>query len=153
MPKLILVVTALSIAVAQAAESELNRGRLAWSAFQCSVFAELSVNAEEQERLFVLGYETSQSLLNDSETMSAAEVEREKETIPVFMLLVLGGPSIDFIVGRIFSAAQERAFNSVVKTDSSGLVQIDPNKWADGELKKIRAENKYRESNCALLGI
>jgi len=65
MPKLILVITALSIAVVQAAESESNRGLLAWSAFQCSTFAELLVNSEEQERLFVLGYETSQSHLND----------------------------------------------------------------------------------------
>ncbi|MFC1680800.1 hypothetical protein ACFL1S_03275, partial [Pseudomonadota bacterium] len=62
------------------------------------------------------------------------------------MLFVLAGPSIDFIVGRIFSAAVDDAYNSVVKTDSNGLVQLDPTKWADDELKKNRAENKYRKS-------
>jgi hypothetical protein len=144
------VIILLFITVAQANESEINRGLLAWSAFQCATFAELSENIEEQERLFKLGFKTSRALLNDIQNEKISP--KEKEKIPVGILFVLAGPSVDFVVGRIYSAAVDDAYESVVKKDSNGLIQLDPTKWANGELRKIKAANKFRDSNCGLLG-
>ena len=119
--------------------------------FSVPLFAELSGKFEKQDRLFILGYEISQALLKDiqGETISAAE----KEKIPVGVLFVLTGPSIEFIVGRIYSAAVNDANDSVEKIDSTGLTQFDPTKWADDESRRVRAGNKYSESNCSLLRV
>lgn len=128
--------------------AEPNRGLLVWSAFQCSTFAELAGNVSESERLFLLGYEVGKELLNDLQNGKATESEIRK--IPVGINLVLGGPSIDFIIGRIYSQALNDAYDSVVKTDLTGTLLTDPTKWADNELKRIRAKNKFTNSNCEL---
>jgi hypothetical protein len=60
------------------------------------------------------------------------------------------GPSIDFMIGRIFEGATEDAFDKVVKEHNNGLPFLNPRDWADGELKATRARNIYRSSNCAL---
>ncbi|MDT8429372.1 MAG: hypothetical protein RQ757_11455 [Pseudomonadales bacterium] len=126
-----------------------NRGRLMWSAFTCATFAELSGNEEEQTRLFAVGYAVGTEFVREVKEKTISE--SEFNAAPVGVLLTLGGPSVDFIVGRIFENAMNDAFDSVVKEDSNGLTIPDPTKWARDELKAIRAENKYHNSNCELL--
>jgi hypothetical protein len=63
----------------------------------------------------------------------------------------MGGPTTDFIIGRIFEGATADAYDKVVKEDSAGLPIIDPSKWADDKLKVMRAKNKYQSSNCTLV--
>jgi len=150
LPKIITLFIVLPLSIMQAAKAETNRGLLTWSAFQCATYAEISGDTKEQARLFQLGYETGQMLVNDLQDGTIDEAETRK--IPIGIRFVLGGPSIDFVVGRIFAAAVDDAYDSIVKTDSSGLIQPDPAKWADDELKKIRAMSEFQNSNCALLG-
>ncbi len=143
--------TFLLLCIANISAAESNRGLLAWSAFECSYFSSVSGKPEEAERLFMLGYETSQSLLKDIENEKISDKERKK--IPIGITMNIPGPSIDFIVGRIYSAAMTTANISVVKTDSDILRILDPMHSATGSLKELKAENQYQSSNCALLGI
>lgn len=126
-----------------------NPGLVVWSAFSCATFAELSGDVPEQKRLFDLGVSTGRSFLARIEKGTVPAAERQET--PIGVLLRLGGPSVDFILGRIFEGAVDDANDKVVKEDSSGLPILDPSKWAAGELKLMRAELKYRGSNCALI--
>ena len=126
-----------------------NQGLLMWSAFSCATYAEHAGNEREQKRLFDIGYRAGRTFIDGIKNQTIAEAERREA--PIGVLLRLGGPSIDFMIGRIFESAGEYAYDKVVKTDNSGLAVLDPSEWATGELKVIRAQSEYRESNCKLI--
>lgn len=126
-----------------------NTARLMWSAFSCAAFAEMSGDKKEHERLFKLGYRAGKAFVDSVRTKTISDTELKEA--PVGVLWHMGGPTTDFIVGRIFEAATGDAYDQVVKEDSSGLLITDPRKWADDELKVIRAKNMYQRSNCALV--
>ena len=134
---------------AEGQDKRPNQGLLMWSAFSCATYAELSGNEREQKRLFDIGYRAGKIFIDGIKNQTIAEVERREA--PIGVLLRLGGPSVDFMTGRIFEGAVEYAYDNVVKTDNSGVPIVDPSKWATGELKVIRAQNKYRGSNCKLI--
>lgn len=138
-----------SIALSQEDDNPTNRGRLMWSAFACATFAEMSGETQEQERLFDVGYSVGQSFLADIENETVSE--SEFQAAPVGVLLVIGGPSAEFILGRIYENAVGDAFDSVVKEDGNDLPILNPADWANEELRAIRAENKYLTSNCELI--
>jgi len=120
-----------------------------WSAFSCATYAELSGDESEQKRLFNLGYAAGAKFLDGINSQTIPEAERREA--PIGVLLRLGGPSIDFMLGRIFEGANEDAFDRGVKEDSNGLPLLNPSDWADGELRIAKARNKFRGSNCALI--
>jgi hypothetical protein len=146
------VIAVMLVAMRGATEPQDNKpnlGLVMWSAFLCATYAELSGDEREQKRLFDIGYNAGTKFLVGIKNQTIPETERRKT--PVGVLLRLGGPSIDFMIGRIFEGAVEDAHNKVVKEDNSGLPIFDPSKWARGELKVIRARNKYSGSNCVLI--
>jgi hypothetical protein len=126
-----------------------NLGLVMWSSFSCATYAELSSDEKEQKRLFTVGYSRGKQFVAaiENKTVSEKEISRA----PLSVLQRLQGPSIDFMIGRIFEGATEDAFDKVVKEDNNGLPILDPRDWADGELKVARARNKYQTSNCALI--
>jgi hypothetical protein len=64
------------------------------------------------------------------------------------MLLLMQGPSVDFILGRIFEDTKRRAYDEVVK----GGTVSDPTNWiADEKLKAGRARFLYTQASCELL--
>jgi hypothetical protein len=109
-----------------------------WAAFMCATYAEnadaeLSASEAAQKRFFTLGYDTGRLFLegiNDG-TISAAEVNRA----PVYVVLLLQGPSIDFILGRMFEFASQNAYEKISKSGDTAIV----------------AATQYRQSNCALI--
>jgi hypothetical protein len=109
----------------------------------------LSGNSTEQKRLFSIGYASGVRLVERVRNGTMAEAERQE--LPVGILLLLGGPSVDFVVGRIFEHVNEYALDKVVKEDNDGVPLFDPSKWADDELRNVRARNKFGSSNCALI--
>lgn len=127
-----------------------NLGRLAWSAFQCSVFAEMAGDAKEQERLFQVGYLSSQKYVGGIKNKTISEAEARGA--PIGLLALLAGPTIDFISGRIFENATQDAFDAVVKTKVDGTTIYNPSEWVnDDRLKQARARAKYVDANCELL--
>jgi hypothetical protein len=148
MPSAVILILAV-FALPVRGQSAANRGRVMWSAFQCATFAEMSGDTVQQKRLFDLGYAAGQGWLSDLKDKKSSEAELREAPIGVRMLL--GGPSIDFMIGRIFESAMNDAFDEVVKEDESGSPIFDPAKWASDEVKSIRARTKFRRSNCELL--
>ncbi len=73
--------------------------------------------------------------------------------VPVYVSLFIrqGGPSKDFVLGRMFGFAQEQAYDKIVKQDASGM-HLEMKDWVmDERRKKIRAETLYNQSNCELI--
>lgn len=135
--------------VAQVPVQRPNSGLTTWSAFSCATFASLAGDDNEQKRLFNVGYEAGSQFVGGLKDGTTGQADRENT--PVAVLLLLSGPSTDFVVGRIFEAATGHAFDAVVKQDAQGLSILDSSRWAQGELRTSIAQNKYRDSNCALL--
>jgi hypothetical protein len=109
----------------------------------------MSGNEKEYERLFELGYRAGTVFLDGVRTKTISEAEIKEA--PVGVLWHMTGPTTDFMIGRIFEAATNDAFDQVVKEDSAGVPIFDPSKWADDELRTIRAKNKFQSSNCTLV--
>ena len=127
-----------------------NSARIMWSSFACSTFAEMAGNQSEQLRLFTLGFNEGKKLLEG--VLNKAIPQEVLKDAPIGMTMRLGGPSADFMVGRIFEAATMDAYDEITKTDSQGLPITDPQKWnMDDELQKSIAETKYLQSNCAII--
>lgn len=144
------VVLVLLIAAPAVGEvTKASRGRMMWSAFECAAYAELAGNKDQQKRLFELGYREGKAFLDAAASGSLSQAERDDT--PVGVLFSLGGPSIDFMLGHIYANASHVAFDTVVKQESDGTPVHDPLKWAQGEVQRRRAEQKFRSSNCTLV--
>jgi len=123
-----------------AADEKAQLGRIMWSAFQCSTYAELSENKNEQQRLFVVGLNAGRAFL---EAMKAGQISEQaaKDEVPINVLSRLEGPSNDFVIGRIYAAATGDVYDEIVKKKMS--------KWAPSE--KQRARSAYTNQNCVLI--
>lgn len=117
-------------------------GRSAWSAFECSVLAEKSKNQAEQERLFNFGYSQGLKFIGAIQENKIKEEDLSKE-VPIAMILLLEGPTPDFMLGRIFDSALEHVLRDVYKTDDE---------FNSPEVLETIAKNKYWNKNCRLIG-
>jgi hypothetical protein len=126
------------IAGAQSSRDFAVMGRSVWSAFECSSLASTMRNPNEQERLFQLGYKNGLAFIA---AIQAQKIEREHitEEVPIGVMFLLEGPTPDFILGRIYEAAQGDAHNGV---DLLGAANV----------QKTQAQGRYDKQNCRLLG-
>lgn len=131
-----------SMSVAETSKDYTIAARAAWSAFECSSLASKSGDAKEQERLFLFGYDQGKKFIAAVQAKKVKEQDVSSEA-PLMMLLLLQGPSADFMLGRVFEAAQESALKDVYKT---GEV------FHDDEAQKENAKTKFWKLNCQLIG-
>ena len=137
-------------AAAKPQDDRPNLGLVMWSSFSCATYAELSSDEKEQKRLFTVGYSVGKQFIVAIENKTVSE--KETSRAPLGVLQRLQGPSIDFMIGRIFESAAEYAFDKVVKEDSAGLPILDSRQWVlDREVMRTKAGNKFHSSNCALV--
>ena len=117
-------------------------GKATWSAFECSVLAEKSKDPKEQERLFKYGYAQGLKFI---EAIQKNKVKKEdlSNDAPLMMLLLLQGPTPDFMLGRVFEGALDSALEDVYKTGDQ---------FNSDEIQETIAKNKYWEQNCQLVG-
>ncbi len=96
----------------------------------------------EAERLFNLGYESGKKFLD---ALQSKLVERKdlSEEVPIGFILLLAGPSSDFVLGRVFENAQNEALKGVLRSGD----QLNPD-----DLQKMLAQSKFTKQNCQLLG-
>jgi hypothetical protein len=150
MRRLVFAIILLAYAPAAAASDEDARAsRVMWIAFSCSTFAELAGEPEEQERLFRAGHRAGRQFFEAIEagTITAEQIQ---EVIPIGVSMRAAGPSIDFIIGRVFEAAAQDAFDRVVKRDDRNL-SLDLADWIrDPELRALVARNRYSRANCEM---
>ncbi len=140
--KLLLVAATLAacITVLNAADEKALLGRIMWSAFQCSAFAELAENKNEQERLYLVGLNAGRTFL---EAMKAGQISEQavKDEVPINVLQRLEGPSNEFVIGKIYAAATGYANDEIVNRKTG--------KW--GPTQKQEARFAYTNKNCVLI--
>ena len=79
------------------------------------------------------------------ESVKNNKIKKEdiSSNVPVGVMLLLQGPSTDFMLGRIFEGALDNALKDVFTTDG---------KYNNEEIQKVIAENKFHKHNCELIG-
>ena len=136
---------------AQRASESANAdtGRLLWSALQCSVYAEMSQKPQEQERLFRLGYDNGKRFIDGVRSKTIGESEINE--VPIGVLSAMAGPTTEFVLGRIYEAAMQDAYDRVEKKDPAGK-DTPIQEWVlEKDVLAIRAGTEYLVRNCALL--
>jgi hypothetical protein len=133
------ITTALACGPAHAQEAQL--GRLSWAAFYCATLAGQANEQSEQERLFILGYQSGLSFINALQEGRVTE-EQTDATVPLIVMLSLSGPTPDFMLGRVYEAAAEKAYDDV----SGELDQI-----LGPEMRRSVAMGLFESNNCILL--
>jgi hypothetical protein len=135
---------------ARADVEDAKAARVMWSAFQCSIYAELARDPEEQQRLFNVGYEAGKRFMAAVQAGTITE-EEAQTNVPLAVGFLIGGPTADFIIGRVFESAAGDAYDDVVKEEASGL-PLKMEDWVnDNELKKSIAANRYLRANCEIM--
>jgi hypothetical protein len=129
-----------SVALGQSSKDYSLMPQAAWSAFECSTYAERSMNKKEQERLFTYGYKTGLKFIQAVWDGKVDKADFIGE-MPMGFVVRAEGPTPDFVVGRWFEAVSDDAYK---KLRNGG----DP----FPALNKVRAEQLYREGNCRLIG-
>lgn len=131
-------------------EEDAIRARVMWAAFECAVFAGMSDNATAQVELFERGLAEGRTFFAAAQAGDITEDEW-RNNVPVAVSLLAAGPTIDFIIGRVFETVAGDAFDKVVKEDANGL-PLRSEEWrTDPTLIHLRAEDLFRTSNCELL--
>lgn len=150
---LILTIAAVFVLIPHAKAEVLNDGRLSWAQFECALYSSMgSDNKAAEKQHFDSGYESLKVLLEKLEQGEINDEQIQKEIpIGIILLIAEGGPSADFIIGRVYNTVYQDAYDEVVKEDRNGTL-LPPEKWRrDEELIQIMADNLYNKSNCGLL--
>ena len=127
-----------TILLGQTSEEYAAMGQKLWAAFECGALAEYADKPEESRRLYNLGYDQGKTLLDAFRAGKVDQQARSKLPIPVLLMLD-GGPTVDFILGRIFESAMQDT--------SRQLFEASNNK----ETRKIIAGQNFAKRNCGLL--
>ncbi|MBW2467319.1 MAG: hypothetical protein JRF02_08465 [Deltaproteobacteria bacterium] len=131
----------LNPVMAESSEKYAAMAQSTWSAFECSVLAEKIKNVEEQERLFRFGYEKGLNYITALQSGKIAKEDLSNEVPPI--MLLLQGPTPDFMLGRIFENAVESALENIPQRGEHP---------GSDELQKIIAGIEYRKRKCQLIG-
>jgi hypothetical protein len=135
--------------VSNAGAQSVQDARVMWSAFQCATFAEMSGDTKEQERLFTIGLKAGRQFVEALQNRQISP-EAVNSEAPMIVIMLLAGPSVDFIIGRIFESAMNDAFDDVVKRKNG--MELPVADWVmDKELKKSIAKQKHHQGNCELI--
>ena len=148
---LFLVAAVLTIGPAGSEETKAHLGRVMWSAFECVTFANMAGKQEDAKRLFDIGLKAGRDFIEAVKSGNISQEEFNNAPVGVTALMQEGGPSTDFLVGRVYSWASEEAYDAIVKHDASG-VTLDAKDWImDAGQQKMRAQTSYLHSNCELI--
>jgi hypothetical protein len=138
---LTLFLMSASVSLATTSKEYCIKAMLSWEAFECSSLASKAGDTEEQARLFILGYKEGLEFIKAVQKKKVTNEDLNSE-IPVGFLLRLEGPTPDFMLGRIFEAAQENALEKVYYTNG---------KYNSSEAQKQIAEDELRKRNASYL--
>ena len=114
---------------------------LAWEAFECSSLASKAGDTQEQARLFMVGYKEGLEFIKAAQKEKVTN-EDVNNQVPVGFLLRLEGPTPDFMLGRIFEAAQEEALKKVYYTNGE---------YNSPDVQKRVAQDELRKRNATFL--
>lgn len=124
-------------------EALLLKARKAWSAFECSALATKIPDPAQQSRLFLYGLEEGRTFLKAAQENKFTRADAS-QIVPIGFLMVMEGPSHDFMLGRLWEMTVDDALKDIIK-DRDGTL-LAP------EIVRIKASTKFSKENCAALG-
>ena len=144
---LIIFIITFSFSLKQVVFAESSKeyaviGNSAYKAFECSALAEKLKYIKEQERLFLFGYNQGLKFIDALKEKKIKQDDLSSE-VPFIMLLLLQGPTPDFMLGRVFEGAIDSALRDILKTGD--ILNSD-------EVQESLAQNKFEKCNCKLIG-
>jgi hypothetical protein len=146
-----LAAAALLVASAsQAAEADAMAAKIMYSAWQCSIYAELKGDTDAQGRLFTLGYKKGKQFM-DAAAAGTITAEEGRTIVPIVVGLLMAGPTPEFVLGRIFESAAGDAYDDVATEHASGLPRAPKDYVIDDKLQAIIASKEYSAANCEIL--
>ena len=116
--------------------------RSTWAAFECSSLASRMRDTKEQERLFFYGYKTGLTFIDALKAEKIQQADLSSEA-PWLMLILIEGPTPDFILGRIYGFAEHSALQNVLKSGD----ELNPD-----DIRSTLAQSEYTKRNCRLIG-
>jgi hypothetical protein len=135
---LVAIVALPTVLFGQTSEEYAAMGQKLWAAFECGALAEYTGKIEESRKLYELGYDKGKNLLDAVRAGKVDEEAKRKVPLPVLVMLD-GGPTVDFILGRIFESA--------MRDTNRQLLEASNNK----ETQKIIAGQTFAQQNCGSL--
>jgi hypothetical protein len=115
-------------------------GRTVLQTFSCVTLANGIDDPDERHRLDLFGYGQGKIFLTALNS-NKVDVKDRGQEIPMAVLMLLNGPSFDFILGRIYEES-DKDFREYLRTDTT-------NKPYDRYQYLL---TKYQEQNCKLIG-
>jgi hypothetical protein len=103
-----------TVSLGQTSEEYAAMGQKLWAAFECGALAEYADKPEESGRLYKMGYDEGKTLLDAFRAGKIDDQARRKLPPPVLFMLD-GGPTVDFILGRIFESAMQNTSQQLWK--------------------------------------
>lgn len=96
---------------------------------------------EEQERLFLLGYERGKTFIEAVQTKKVDRKDISGE-VPIGMMLLLQGSTPDFMLGLVYESAQENSLKDVLLSNG---------RLCSHEVQSLIAQRGGTGRNCRLL--
>lgn len=133
-------------ATAQTSKEYAMMSRMTWSTYECERLGLIGgdLNEKQAGQLFNYATEQGRSFVN---ALIANKVKQEDvdSIAPSGMLMVLRGPSVDFILGRVYVTVGDYVANDILNPEKNAAS-------FDSKLRKMRAKNEFQKRNCALIG-
>jgi hypothetical protein len=133
-------------------------GARGFALYECAAFATWGSDRykAKSERLFAKGHELTVQFVKELKALSddKKELKAATHTVPMIVTMNLGGPSPDFMSGRVWSATELNTFDMLHERSGWTHQKKDPNAPdVPKELVMARAEETFRQKNCDLLAI
>lgn len=148
------IATLSSPATAQqtTAEAVAKLGDSSFAQFQCAVLAGFAKQPNVDAH-FNAGLSDMRQFLTRWRASDDASFRKDVgNKVPMIITMELGGPSIDFEIGRVYSAILWYVDDGLRDRDTwlhqkkdSGAPPVEP------EVVQMRAEQQYKNKNCSLL--
>lgn len=139
----LLVAGSHSAMAEETSKSYAQMAKAAWSAFECAPLADKYGKPEESDRLFQYGYSQGKKFISALQDGKIIKSDLEAEA-PFILLLLLQGPTPDFMLGRIYENAQNSALKDLVTING---------RMVSSEDQKLLAASRYNSQNCQLIGV
>jgi hypothetical protein len=129
---------------------DAKAARVMWTAFECGTYAELAGKADRASDHYATGLDAGRRFYAALEAGTITEEELSQHA-PFILTSLDAGPSVDFILGRVFQLAADAANADVTKEDRSGL-PLPMDEWLlEPRMIALRANQLYITGNCDLL--
>lgn len=118
--------------------------------WRCQVWSGMIGDQESTLAHFNQGYASGSRFVAAARAGQIDQADFEA-TVPVYISLSMGGPSDDFVLGRLYEMTTQDAYDKIVTRGKDG-VPLHPSDYVmDTEVQSVMAGELIRSSNCTAL--